>query len=236
MDLIDTADICPTLNKLRSLPLPVGFRFCQQNAIQHFQEKQKGRNKLVPRLLGVTKDSVLRLDEKTKEILKTWPLTTVKRWAASPNVFTLDFGDYQDQYYSVQTTEGEHISALIAGYIDIILKRRQRKERFGEDGNEEEAMEESFISPGRAIEIHGLPQTLKKAKPDSLAHPGVFRNSGREYFLFYPINSFDLFLQFIYHLLFYYFPAQEINFNGHSSSQKSIVTNGHQNGGFDSGV
>ena len=49
----------------------------------------------MPRLLGVTKDSVLRLDEKTKEILKTWPLTTVRRWAASPNVFTLDFGDYQ---------------------------------------------------------------------------------------------------------------------------------------------
>ena len=151
----------------------------------------------MPRLLGVTKDSVLRLDEKTKEILKTWPLTTVRRWAASPNVFTLDFGDYQvigsiswlnllnskiiyfqDQYYSVQTTEGEQISALIAGYIDIILKRRQRKERFGEDGNEEEYLEESFIHPGRAIEIHGLPQTLKKAKPDSLAKPALLRNSG----------------------------------------------------------
>ena len=210
----------------------------KNSIIHNFQEKQKGRNKLVPRLLGVTKDSVLRLDEKTKEILKTWPLTTVKRWAASPNVFTLDFGDYQDQYYSVQTTEGEHISALIAGYIDIILKRRQRKERFGEDGNEEEAMEESFISPGRAIEIHGLPQTLKKAKPDSLAHPGVFRNSGREY-LFYLIASLVLFFYniiLITFLMLFFSPAQEINFNGHSSSQKSIVTNGHQNGGFDSGV
>ena len=93
-------------------------------------------------------------------------------------MFTLDFGDYQDQYYSVQTTEGEQIAALIAGYIDIILKRRQRKERFGEDGNEEEYLEESFISPGRAIEIHGLPQTLKKAKPDSLAKPAIVRNSG----------------------------------------------------------
>ena len=51
-------------------------------------------SRLVPRLLGVTKDSVLRLDEKTKEILKTWLLTTVRRWAASPHVFTLDFGDY----------------------------------------------------------------------------------------------------------------------------------------------
>jgi len=87
------------------------------------QEKMKGKNKLVPRLLGVTKDSVLRLDEKTKEILKTWPLTTVRRWGASPNTFTLDFGDYSDQYYSVQTTEGEQILQLIAGYIDIILKK-----------------------------------------------------------------------------------------------------------------
>lgn len=171
------------------------------------KEKQKGRNKLVPRLLGVTKDSVLRLDEKTKEILKTWPLTTVRRWAASPNVFTLDFGDYQDQYYSVQTTEGEQISALIAGYIDIILKRRQRKERFGEDGNEEEYLEESFIHPGRAIEIHGLPQTLKKAKPDSLAKPGLLRNSG----------------------------AQDVVHNNHAS-KTVIYSNGSQNGGFDPGA
>jgi len=171
------------------------------------KEKQKGRNKLVPRLLGVTKDSVLRLDEKTKEILKTWPLTTVRRWAASPNVFTLDFGDYQDQYYSVQTTEGEQISALIAGYIDIILKRRQRKERFGEDGNEEEYLEESFIHPGRAIEIHGLPQTLKKAKPDSLAKPGLLRNSG----------------------------AQDVVHNNHMS-KTVIYSNGSQNGGFDPGA
>ena len=74
------------------------------NVYHILQEKMKGKNRLVPRLLGVTKDSVLRLDEKTKEILKTWPLTTVRRWAASPNVFTLDFGDYQDQYYSVQVT------------------------------------------------------------------------------------------------------------------------------------
>ena len=50
-----------------------------------------------------------RLDAKTKTILKTWPLTTVRRWAAAPNVFTLDFGDYQDQYYAVQTTEGESL-------------------------------------------------------------------------------------------------------------------------------
>ena len=55
--------------------------------------------------------------------MKTWPLTTVRRWAASPNSFTLDFGDYSGVYYSVQTTEGETISQLIAEYIDIIIKK-----------------------------------------------------------------------------------------------------------------
>ena len=34
-----------------------------------------------------------------------------------------DFGDYSDTYYSVQTLEGEQISQLISGYIDIILKK-----------------------------------------------------------------------------------------------------------------
>ncbi|KAH0619805.1 hypothetical protein JD844_014075 [Phrynosoma platyrhinos] len=87
------------------------------------KEKMKGKNKLVPRLLGITKESVMRVDEKTKEVLQEWPLTTVKRWAASPKSFTLDFGEYQESYYSVQTTEGEQISQLIAGYIDIILKK-----------------------------------------------------------------------------------------------------------------
>ena len=53
------------------------------------QEKMRGRNRLVPRLLGITRESVMRVDENTKEVLKTWPLTTVRRWAASPNSFTL---------------------------------------------------------------------------------------------------------------------------------------------------
>lgn len=42
---------------------------------------------------------------------------------ASLCVFVQDFGEYQESYYSVQTTEGEQISQLIAGYIDIILKK-----------------------------------------------------------------------------------------------------------------
>ena len=81
-----------------------------------------------------------------------------------------------------QTTEGEQISQLIAGYIDIILKRRQRKERFGDDGNEEEAMEEDLVTPGRAITMVGLPgASYKKVETSNLAKPGVLRNSGGNY-------------------------------------------------------
>ncbi|GCB78141.1 hypothetical protein scyTo_0018564 [Scyliorhinus torazame] len=111
------------------------------------KEKMKGKNKLVPRLMGITKESVMRVDEKTKEVMQEWPLTTVKRWAASPKSFTLDFGEYQESYYSVQTTEGEQISQLIAGYIDIILKKKQSKDRFGLEGDEESTMLEESVSP-----------------------------------------------------------------------------------------
>ena len=141
------------------------------------KEKMKGKNKLVPRLLGVTKESVLRLDEKTKEIVKTWPLTTVKRWAASPNSFTLDFGDYSDSYYSVQTTEGEQISQLIAGYIDIILKRQKAKDHFGIEGDEGSTMVEDTVSPFRPSYMQHQP-AHKASFPQkgSIALPGIVRS------------------------------------------------------------
>nr|XP_027203263.1 talin-2-like [Dermatophagoides pteronyssinus] len=140
------------------------------------KEKMQGKNKLVPRLLGVTKDSVLRLDEKTKEILKTWPLTTVKRWAPTPNSFTLDFGDYSDSYYSVQTTEGEQISKLIGGYIDIILRRKKAKDHFGIDGDEGSAMIEDSVSPSKATIMQHQPDA-KPSRPiiEDVAIPGIIR-------------------------------------------------------------
>ncbi|KAJ9593984.1 hypothetical protein L9F63_014625, partial [Diploptera punctata] len=139
------------------------------------KEKMKGKNKLVPRLLGVTKDSVLRLDEKTKEILKTWPLTTVRRWGASPNTFTLDFGDYSDQYYSVQTTEAEQILQLIAGYIDIILKKKKSKDHFGIEGDEGSTMVEENVNPSQATILEHGESKVGRANTASVAKPGVMR-------------------------------------------------------------
>uniref|UniRef100_H2ZQQ1 FERM domain-containing protein n=1 Tax=Ciona savignyi TaxID=51511 RepID=H2ZQQ1_CIOSA len=141
------------------------------------KEKMKGRNKLVPRLMGVTRESVMRVDEKTKDMLKVWPLTSVKRWAASPKSFTLDFGDYQDGYYSVQTTEGEQIAQLIAGYIDIILKKRQAKDNIGIDDDEDAAIVEDTVSPHQAqfVAMHG--GSAGSFHSGSVAMPGVIGNS-----------------------------------------------------------
>ncbi|XP_053998840.1 talin-1 isoform X4 [Hylaeus anthracinus] len=144
------------------------------------KEKMKGKNKLVPRLLGVTKDSVLRLDEKTKEILKTWPLTTVRRWGASPNTFTLDFGDYSDHYYSVQTTEAEQILQLISGYIDIILKKQKAKDHFGIEGDEGSTMVEDSVSPLKATIMQHETSNIGKGNVEavSVAIPAVMRVGG----------------------------------------------------------
>ncbi|ESO89699.1 hypothetical protein LOTGIDRAFT_218488 [Lottia gigantea] len=143
------------------------------------KEKLKGKNKLVPRLLGITKESVVRVDEKTKEIMKTWPLTTVRRWAASPNSFTLDFGDYSDTYYSVQTTEGEQISQLIAGYIDIILGKKKAKDHLGIDGDDNSMMLEDNVAPAKATIIQHNTSKVSHASSGNVAIPAVIRDGGQ---------------------------------------------------------
>ncbi|VDM74969.1 unnamed protein product [Strongylus vulgaris] len=119
-------------------------------AIYIFLEKLCGKNKLVPRLLGVNKECVMRVDEKTKDVLKEWPLEQVRRWNTSPRTFTLDFGDYQDGYYSVQTSDGEKIGQLIAGYIDIIVKKKAMRDHLGIEGDEGSTMLEDVVAPAKA--------------------------------------------------------------------------------------
>uniref|UniRef100_A0A8B9UQP4 TLN1 protein n=1 Tax=Anas zonorhyncha TaxID=75864 RepID=A0A8B9UQP4_9AVES len=139
------------------------------------KEKMKGKNKLVPRLLGITKECVMCVDEKTKEVIQEWSLTNIKRWAASPKSFTLDFGDYQDGYYSVQTTEGEQIAQLIAGYIDIILKKKKSKDHFGLEGDEESTMLEDSVSPKKSTVLQQQFNRVGKAELGSVALPAIMR-------------------------------------------------------------
>lgn len=90
-----------------------------------------------------------------------------------------------------------HVLLLLKGYIDIILKRRQRRERFGDDGNEEEAMEEDLVTPRRAVTMVGLPGMVqKKAEQSNVPLPGVLRNSGGKARILSPTPIF--FVQFTY--------------------------------------
>ena len=133
------------------------------------QEEVKGKNKLEPRLIGVTKDAILRLDEKTKEILKTWPLAHIKRWASNQNVFTIDFGEYEDGLYSVQTPEGNKIAEMIAGYIDVICRnKRMANKRHTDNDKEPGQWRQSVIFDQ---DDGGLNEKEDKNRKDQLSEP-----------------------------------------------------------------
>jgi len=117
--------------------------------------KPKGAVKLKPLKLGFTFHTIMMVDTETRNVLREHPITHLKRWASGPNSFTLDFGDYADSYFTVQTLEGESISQLVAGYIDILLKRRKDGGVIVED-DEGETAEEDFVAveagvAGRAV-------------------------------------------------------------------------------------
>ena len=90
------------------------------------KEKDPEKKKLQDVLFGVTRRSVVRMDPETKEIIKAYPLTSIKRYSHSANSFTVDFGNHATGYYTVQTTRGAEISALLDGYIDILLAITQQ--------------------------------------------------------------------------------------------------------------
>jgi talin len=102
-------------------------------------EKVKDKKKPRRIYLGVTREKLVKMDGETRELMKEWPLEAMRRWAATNATFTLDFGDYEDDYLVFQTSEGEAISALIGGYIDIILKAQQEATKFKEEDDAEEA-------------------------------------------------------------------------------------------------
>lgn len=73
-------------------------------------------------LLGFSRKCILILTAKTKKFLSETPLSHLRRWAfnKATNVFTLDFGDYEEGCFSFFTADGEAIAQYIADYIDFI--------------------------------------------------------------------------------------------------------------------
>ncbi|KAI1729780.1 FERM central domain-containing protein [Ditylenchus destructor] len=107
--------------------------------------------RLTRRLFGINKDCVMSVDRKSKIVLKSWPLEQIRRWAASPTTFNIDFGDYAEGYYSVQTFEGEKMKKILGNYIDIILKKSQIVDHTGIEGDEGGIMLEDQVAGARAL-------------------------------------------------------------------------------------
>ncbi|KAJ3121843.1 Talin-1 [Nowakowskiella sp. JEL0407] len=174
--------------KLQGLSeLNAKFRYVQLSrslktyGITFFQVKERvpKKSKLVTVLLGVTKQSLVKLEVETKEILVEWKLTTLRRWAASPTSFTLDFGDYSNSHYSVQTNEGEAISQLIAGYIDIILKKRKEASKTALIIEDEQATVEEYVKPGKATNIGVVSSGQKQAVETKISTPAMMLEGNR---------------------------------------------------------
>lgn len=88
----------------------------------------------------------------------------------SPKSFTLDFGDYADEYVTMMTKEGENISQQLSGYIDIILKRKKDTSRCVDSDDSVVANEEPVgVSFGQQV-------ALVAAVPTSPSPPSAFAN------------------------------------------------------------
>lgn len=101
------------------------------------EQREKGKKKMISILLGVTREKIVKVDPETQRVVKEWGWNQMRRWSSVKNTFTLDFGDYEDDYLQLFTEEAEALSQLISGYIDIILKSRIDPQRVVDDSDDE---------------------------------------------------------------------------------------------------
>ena len=82
-----------------------------------FHVKERSKIKLVPILLGISKDTIMTLDLKAKCVVNSWPLNTVHSWAQTSNTFSLVSTTcmvlYLLNYYAWCHIEGRHASKCI---------------------------------------------------------------------------------------------------------------------------
>eukprot|EP01117_Protostelium_nocturnum_P014479 TRINITY_DN550_c0_g1_i1.p1 TRINITY_DN550_c0_g1~~TRINITY_DN550_c0_g1_i1.p1 ORF type:complete len:2591 (+),score=755.90 TRINITY_DN550_c0_g1_i1:291-8063(+) len=128
--------------------------------ITFFIVKQNTRNskKANKVKLGVTRDGLLIADE-DGETCKEYNLTQLRRWAAAPTVLTLDFGDHEDDYMTLQTEKAEEISKLLGGYIDLLLKKRNDSSMTLEQEENLIASEEP-VAPIKSMAISSITTSL----------------------------------------------------------------------------
>jgi talin len=152
--------------------------------------KKNAPPKWVPIRIGITRKTVLLLDEKTFEILKEWPIIKIKRWSASDQSFTLDFGDWEDEYFTCKTRQGGEIAAQLAGYIDILLKQRRQAPNLRTDDDAAVAKVTNIaVTKGHAAKA----RTMVTASGNSMQSADGAMYNGEQQYSYIPGQSPDYF-------------------------------------------
>lgn len=106
----------------------------------------KGKKKMVPILIGITREKIMKVEPGSIRIIKEWTWQQMRRWSSIKNTFVLDFGDYEEDYLNLVTDDADSMASLIGGYIDIILRTRVDKARVVEHDDDDVAEEEQLTA------------------------------------------------------------------------------------------
>lgn len=97
------------------------------------QEQQKNRHKMVPLLMGVSKDKILRLDTATKKPKEELELKKVTNYACTDKILKVNF---RDKSFTVMTPEGQKIQDLIEEYTKRLREKQKQEQREKEQARE----------------------------------------------------------------------------------------------------
>merc|ERR1712130_3129 len=90
------------------------------------REQQKDLHKMVPLLMGVSKDKILRLDTTTKKPKEELELKKVTNYACTDKILKVNF---RDKNFTVLTSEGQKIQDLIEGYTLKLKEKQEQAQR-----------------------------------------------------------------------------------------------------------
>jgi talin len=87
---------------------------------------------------------------------------------------TLDFGDFEDSYYAVETPQGNEIAQQISGYIDIILNSRRDQLKLNQNTLMIDSKKQLVISPAIKKQMgHDLLENNDKKDRESFSIKGL---------------------------------------------------------------
>jgi hypothetical protein len=105
---------------------------------------------LVPIRLGFTATHIQKMSNDCKAIVKQHTYDHLRKWQYSDLDLTLDFGEFDEAPWVVNTTFGEEIASLIAGYIDILVRINKQAVPDEAEGGVTAELQSVGVAKGRA--------------------------------------------------------------------------------------